>query len=322
MRINRRFLYWGIFFVAVGGVLVAAEVGGLDSGTIADGLRLWPLALVAIGAGIVVRRTSVGLPSGMLAAAVPGLLVGGGIAIVPRIAIDCGTAPAIGATTVANHDGVFDGPAHVTIDTACGSLDVSTAPGSAWHFDESGASGRPATVHTTSQTLSIDGGRSGGPLINGLGRDDWHVTLPAAPIDDIEFAVNAGQARIALPGATIGTLAVTTNAAQATVDLSEAMVTSLTAKVNAGQLSFRLASDGDTVGSIDVNAAELEVCAPEVLGLRVHHTGALSGITVDGLRQSGADWQSPNYASAAHHADLTIHANLGTVAINPIGGCK
>jgi hypothetical protein len=322
MRVNRRFLYWGIFFVAVGGVLAAAEVGGLDSGTIADGLRLWPLALVAIGVGIVVRRTPIGLPSGMLAAAVPGLLVGGGVAIVPRIAVDCGTSPAAGATTVANHDGVFDGPAHVLILTGCGSLEVSTAPGSAWHFDENGASGRPATVSSTSQGLTIDSGRSGGFLFHGIGRNDWHVTLPTARIDDIEFEVNAGQGRIALPGAMIGSLALTTNAAQTTVDLSEATVSSLTAKVNAGQLTFRLSPNADAAGTIDVNAAELEVCAPDELGLRIHHTGALSGVTVDGLRQSGADWESPNYASAAHHADLTVHANLGTVAINPIGGCR
>src|SRR6476646_1607843 len=113
MRVNRRFLYWGIFLVAIGGVLVAADVGGLDSGSIADGLRLWPVALVAIGVAIVVRRTRFSLPGGMLAAALPGLMIGGGLAIAPRIAVDCGTKG--GAETAAAHDGVFDGPARVSI---------------------------------------------------------------------------------------------------------------------------------------------------------------------------------------------------------------
>ena len=36
----------------------------------------------------------------------------------------------------------------------------------------------------------------------------------------------------------------------------------------------------------------------------------------------GEDWQSPNYASATHRADLTVNVNLGNVEINPIGGCK
>ena len=36
MRVNRRFLYWGVFLVAIGGVLVAADLSAADSATIAD----------------------------------------------------------------------------------------------------------------------------------------------------------------------------------------------------------------------------------------------------------------------------------------------
>jgi hypothetical protein len=134
--------------------------------------------------------------------------------------------------------------------------------------------------------------------------------------------MNAGQGRIALPGATIGHLAMTTKAASTTVDLSEAVLTSLSADVNAGKLSIRLASTADIAGSMDVNAAELELCLPSELGVSVHHSGALSGLTVEGRHQSGANWQSPNYTSAAHRADLNVDVNLGNVTINPIGGCK
>ena len=320
MRINRRFLYWGIFLVAIGGVLVAADVGGLDSASIANGLRLWPVALVAIGVGIVARRTRFSLPSGMLAAALPGLVIGGGFAIAPRIAVDCGANGAV--TTVAAHDGVFDGPARVAVTTGCGAIDVTTAPGGAWHFDDGSTAGRVAIVEATSRSLSIDSGRKDGLHFDGIGRDEWHLTLPTTPIDDLSFVVNAGQGRIGLPGARVGHLAVTTNAAETTVDLSETAVASLSADVNAGRLTFRLASTADIVGSMDVNAAELEVCVPSELGVRIHHTGALSGFTVDGRQQPGADWQSPNYTSAANRADLTVDVNLGNVAINPIGGCK
>ena len=320
MRVNRRFLYWGVFLAAIGGVLVAADVGGIDSGSIADGLRLWPVALVAIGAGIVLRRTRFSLPGGMLAAALPGLVLGGGFAIVPRIAVDCGASGP--ATTVSAHDGVFDGPARISVTTGCGAVDVTTAAGSAWHFADGSTSGRAAVIDATSRSLSIDGGRTDGLHLHGLGRDEWRLSLPTTPIDDLVFVVNAGQGRIGLAGATVGHLAMTTNAAETTVDLSEAVVTSLSAAVNAGKLTFRLGPTSDIVGSMKVNAALLEVCVPSELGVRVHHTGALSGITVDGRQQPGTDWQSPNYPSAAHRADLTVDVNLGNVAINPIGGCK
>ena len=47
MRVNRRFLYWGLVLVAIGGVLVASDLGAIDTATLADVLRLWPLAIVA-----------------------------------------------------------------------------------------------------------------------------------------------------------------------------------------------------------------------------------------------------------------------------------
>ena len=77
MRVNRRFLYWGVFLVALGGVLVVVDLGAIAPAVIVDVLRLWPLALVAIGLGLVLRRTRFSVPGGMLAAAAPGLLLGG-----------------------------------------------------------------------------------------------------------------------------------------------------------------------------------------------------------------------------------------------------
>jgi hypothetical protein len=332
MRVNRRFLYWGVFLVAIGGVLVAADLGQVDAATMADALRLWPLAIVAIGLGIVLRRTRFSLPGGMLAAAVPGLLLGGGFALAPRIAVDCGASGA--PSTVATHQGVFDGPARVSVATACGTLVVGTAPGSAWQLEADSVGDRTPAIVASARELSINtgGGKGWRAFFDSAGdegwqvfrtsRDPWRLTLPTTAIEDLSFVVNAGEGQIALPAAQIGHLDLTTNAAQTTVDLSETSVASLSGTVNAGMLSFRLPAGVDIIGSMEVNAGALQVCAPSGLGLRVHHTGALSGISVNGLQQSGTDWQSPDYASALHRADLNVDVNLGNVEINPIGGCK
>lgn len=48
MRVNRRFLYWGILLVALGGVLVAADLGAVDTPALTDALRLWPLAIIGL----------------------------------------------------------------------------------------------------------------------------------------------------------------------------------------------------------------------------------------------------------------------------------
>jgi hypothetical protein len=320
MRINRRFLYWGVFLAAIGGVLVAVDLRAIDTTKLADAMRLWPFAVVAIGLGLVLRRTRFSLPGGLLAAAVPGLLLGGGFAVAPRIAVDCGAS--LSPSGVATHQGVFDGPARISVTTACGSIVVDTAPGGGWQLETSDVSSRTPKIDSTSGSLSIDAGGNHGWHGFDTTRDAWRLTLPTTPIDDLSLVVNAGEGRVSLPGAQIGHLDLVTNAAQTTVDLSEASLASLTGTVNAGQLSFHLPATTDIVGSMEVNAGELQVCVPAALGLRVHHTGVLSGVAVNGLQQTGADWLSPDYASATHRADLNVNVNLGSVEINPIGGCK
>lgn len=321
MRVNRRILYWGVFLVAVGGVLVAADVRAVDAATIADALRLWPLAIVAIGLGLVLRRTRFSLPGGMLAVAVPGLLLGGGFAVAPRIAVDCGAVGGA-SSSVATHQGVFDGPARVSVATGCGALVVNTAPGGGWQIEAGNTANRTPVIDASPRSLSIDAGGHEGWHWFDRGRDTWRLTLPTTAIEDLAFVVNAGEGRIGLPGAEIGHLDLTTNAAKTTVDLSEASVASLSGTVNAGMLSFSLPATADVVGSMEVNAGALQVCVPSGLGLHVRHTGALSGVSVNGLRQTGTDWQSPDYASATHHADLNVKVHFGNVEINPIGGCK
>jgi len=320
MRVNRRFLYWGVFLVSIGGVLVAVDLGAVDTTTITDALRLWPLAIVAIGLGLLLRRTQFSLAGGMLAAAVPGLVLGSGFALAPRLGADwCAGG---GPSSVATHQGVFDGPARVSVSSGCGALVVTTAPGSGWQFEAGNTASRAPIVDASAQSLSIDaGGREGWHFFE-RGRDDWRLTLPTSAIDDLSLVVNAGEGRIDLPGAQIGSLELTTNAAQTTVDLSQASVGSLSGIVNAGMLSFHLPATTDLVGSMEVNAGALQVCVPSGVGLRVQHSGVLNGVTVNGSHQSGTYWQSYDYASAAHHADLNVNVNLGGLEINPIGGCK
>jgi hypothetical protein len=320
MRVNRRFLYWGVFLAALGGVLVAADLGRVDGATIADALRLWPLAIVAVGLGLVLRRTRFSLTGGVLAAAIPGLLLGGGFALVPRISVDCSDGTAL--ATTATHQGTFDGPARVSVSSGCGALVVNTAPGSGWRLEAGNTASRAPIIDASAQSLTIDTGATEGWHGFDSSHDAWQLTLPTTTIDDLSFAVSAGEGRINLPGAQIGHLDVVTNAAHTTVDLSGTSLASLSGTVNAGMLSVRLPGAADVVGSLEVNAGALQVCVPDGLGLLVHHTGELSGFSVNGRHLDDADWQSPDYASATHRADLNVNVNLGNVEINPIGGCK
>lgn len=320
MRVNRRLLYWGILLVAIGGVLVAADLGAVDTPTLTDVLRLWPLAVMAIGLSLVLRRTRLSLPGLMLAAAVPGIVVGGAFAVAPRFVGDCGARgePA----SVAATQGTFDGPAAVTLKSGCGSVYVKTAPGNGWQLDAGNTSGRAPKVDSSTTSLSIDGVSGDHAFLFDAGRDAWDVTLPTSELDGLSMTVFAGHASVDLPGAQIGRLALTANASEILVDASRASVANLSAAINAGLLSIRLPTDGDLTGSLRVGAGELQVCAPPGVGLRVSTSGFARQVTVDDLHQTGSEWQSLDYASAPHRADLSVSVNFGTVKINPIGGCK
>jgi hypothetical protein len=320
MQVKKRFLYAGAFLVAIGAVLVATDLNGIDETAIEASLRYWPLAVIALGVGIAVRRTRFNVAGGLVAAALPGLVLGGAIAVAPQIAIDCGTSDA--PSSFVNRSGTFDGPARVDVATGCGSVVVTTTPGSAWSFDAGDAGDRTAQVDATGNSLSIDGGRHRGWRGFDAPRDAWHLTLPTSRIENLAMVVNTGEGDIDLAGADIGRLDLTTNAGRTTVDLSGTSVRALTGEINAGMLSLTLPSASDLTGSLEANAGGLEVCVPSGVGLLVHTSSTLGSISWKGHEQDDGDWRSPDYASAAHRTELTVNVNLGAMDIDPIGGCK
>ena len=115
MRLNRTLLYTGVFLAAIGAAVLAADLAPLATDALTRSLRLWPLALVAIGVGIALRRTRLSVPSGLLAAAVPGLVLGLAMAATPRLAIERGYWDEFKAAYERYHCADFG--AHVDLDT-------------------------------------------------------------------------------------------------------------------------------------------------------------------------------------------------------------
>ena len=318
MRVNRTLLYAGIFLVAIGGVVVAIDLGILDERILTDALGLWPLAVIALGAGLVLRRTRASLSSGLLAAAVPGLLIGSAFAVAPRFAGFCATIDE--PTTVLTRDGMFDGLAHVSVATDCGSLRVTTEPGAGWRLDaRTTEEGRAPIVDASAGALSIES--SGHDRWLTADPDDWDLHLPTSEISDLALAVNAGRGDVDLAGASVDRLAITANASEVVVDAASASIAEVTGVISFAQLSILL-PDGDISASFDVDAGHARVCLPDGVGLRVTSTSDAGNVSVAGVDQSGIVWISPEYTSAEHRADLEINVDFGAVEINPIGGCR
>lgn len=328
MRVNRTLLYAGIFLVAIGGVVVAADLGAVDTALLADALRLWPLAIIGLGLGLVFRRSQLGLPAGMLAAAMPGLLIGGAFAIVPRFAGDCGAREP--AAIVASESGTFEGPATVRVTGGCGSLSIGTADGDGWQLEAGNTAGRAPVVTASGSGLRIDAVGDDGWDALSRGRDDWDLTLPTSPLRSLELDVNAGRADVSLRDAQIDRLSLAANLADVVVDASEAAVAAVFADVNLGKLAIVLPAGADSRATFEAGAGELRVCVPEGLGVRVEVRGDAETVEVNGLDPDrprfrltdGATWVSSDYGTADHRTDVLITADFATVEINPIGGCR
>jgi hypothetical protein len=317
MRVNRTLLYTGIFLVAIGGVVVVADLGVVDEAVLADTLGLWPLAVIAIGLGLVLRRTRASLSGGLLAAAVPGLLLGSAFAVLPGFSSFC--IPADGAPDVARREGVFTEGTRVSLTIDCGSLDVTTQRGY-WRLETrtSGPSRAPV-IFQAGNYLSVESTRHGEWL--GVEPDDWDLRLPMGEMSDLALHVSAGRGDIDLAGTEIGHLAIKADASSVVVDASTASVMDVTGDLNFGELSVSLPA-GDVTASFEVDAGHARVCVPDGVGLRVTSTSHAGNISVAGVDQSNTVWVSPTYASAEHHADLEVTVDFGAIEINPIGGCK
>ena len=317
MAINRRFLYAGLFLVTLGGVLVAVDLSAVETSALSNALPLWPLAIVAIGAGLALRRSRYALIAGTLGALIPGLVLGGGLVVAPRHGLDCAaTNEAAGTTT---QQGEFAGSAVVQVDTSCGSISIGTSEGRSWQLTSSNTTGRGPHIDASPHQLQISSS-AGSWLDNG--RDTWSLTLPTAKVGSVVVTVKAGRATATLPDANIGTLSLTGNGADIVVDASTATVEELDGAIDFGRLAIQLPERGAYSGAIHIGAGQLLLCVPFGVGARIDFAGSPREVRVGGLRTDASSWENDLHLSARSQARISVKVNFGSVAINPIGGCK
>jgi hypothetical protein len=219
-------------------------------------------------------------------------------------------------------EGSFGASADVDLTVNCGELEVTTQSGNAWRVDAADGAGRETIVTADTDRLSVTTDRGLRRWSVGDDGVDWQVVLPTTPATDLRAEVNAGRGRFDLDGAHLGDLDLLVNAGRLDVDLTGATLSTLDVELNAGAASLTLPAGASFEGSLDTNAGSLEVCAPAGLGLRVTATNSLGTTQANGLIKRGDAWETPDYATAPFTADLAIDASVGSVIINPEGGCK
>jgi hypothetical protein len=320
MRINRVFLYAGVFLLAIGGVTIAAESGAIDPAALTDLLRLWPLAVIAVGVGLALKRSRLGLQAGLVAVLVPGLVLGSAFAVLPRFAGSCGTRAE--PTSLGTDQGTLAAPASISLRSGCGTLNVRTQAGDGWRLDSGSTSGRTPTIEATDGSLTIRAANGRGWDALSGGRDRWDLAIPTGEIEDITLVTNASRSHVDLAGARVGSVSMTGNLSDVVLDATSASIGDLSAVLNTGRLAVSLPASSDLAGSLRVGGGNLLICSPPNVGVRVTTRGFASEFLVEGAAHAEPTYQNAGYESALIRADLDVRLNFGSIEINPIGGCR
>jgi hypothetical protein len=317
MRIRPGLLFWGIFFLLLGGIPLLARAGVLDPDLLADAWRLWPLLLVILGLALILGRTSAGLLGTALAAIVLGVAAGGALASTGNVIGNVGGCGPFGSGTDQRleKDGTFEAPITASFDLDCGSLDVATRAGNDWSVDAAYRGEAPTLdVGDTSIDLTSPSGF-------GVRRQDWEVTLPADQAREIKIESNASSVNARLSGAALTAFDVHINAGDARIDGSGGSLGEIDVSANAGRIRLRV--DSDTTGSLSANAGSMELCTPPGATLRFRVPGQLTfahNLDDQGLAQSGDVWTREG-AVGAPVIDLSIQGNAASFTLDPVGGC-
>jgi len=324
VKIDRRFLGWGVFLVALGGVPLLVQLGVLESSTVAELWRFWPVLLIAGGLGLLLSRTSFAGLGGILAAATFGLMLGGLLGAGSGGIGDLGCVPTGGGMTFPASHGDLTGPsASVDLTVNCGTLHTTTAAGTTWNLSGTSASGVSPTVQAGTAALAISSPK-GSIFDFGSAPADWTLSLPRIPVTDLGLTMNAGTATVDMTGTPVSSLSLTANAGSVRIDLSgSTQVGSLSATVNAGDVRVGLPAQS-TSGSVTVNAGSFGFCVPNGTAVRVQTSGVLGGnnFADSGLTQNGSTWTSPGYDTASTKLDLQATVNAGSLEMDPKGGCR
>ena len=180
MRLDPRFLNWGVFFILLGGIPLAVDQGWIAADAIAGWWRYWPLILIGIGVGLLLRRTPVHFLGGLIVAATFGLMLGSaprGRARRPvRLRLHVGP----GGNLVRAPERALGPSGVVRLELSCGDLTVTTAagPGLVPDRDHPGRPSRRAWRPLPAGSR-ISSDRSGvGFFGSGGGSETWALALP------------------------------------------------------------------------------------------------------------------------------------------------
>jgi len=286
---------WGIFLLFLGIVFLLQTLDVLRWGLWGTLWRFWPVLIIIIGLGILLRRYNAWLVS-LLVLAVLGACLG--------IAIwQYGPSLSSGMVTKDYSEPLGDiERAQIEIDFSAGSITIGSLPPGSPNFVEA-----TSEVRNSRKIMSVDFYQQDGEgklylsTVNqrfwGEPGIRWEVNFTR----NIPLAINIKSA-----------------ASNMELDLSELKVTELRLDVDAGNYNVTAPSTAGTSDiEIEANAANIEVTIPDGVAAKIQVDTNLSILDVDKSRfpQQGDYYMSQNFVSAENQVELEIDCDVGRVQV-------
>jgi hypothetical protein len=343
MRINRSLLNWGVFLIALGGIPLAVDQGWLESNIASELGRLWPLILVGIGLGLILRWTPISWFGGALVAATFGVIFGAAAVslrdndlanlqgIIPAIASGACTDGGPGDETTTDQGIASSEAFALELTLPCGELTMERAEGPTWRLDathDAGEAPRVEAIEGGAGTTALQVSRDEGDLsfLGRQARSDWDVQLPAEAELTLQVTLDAAKATIDAGSGPVGGIGATLNAADATIDLGAAEPmdsTSVDLTLNASD--GRLILPAGTVRvSATLNASSLAVCAPNAVPMQVDLSETLSSSDLGGAGLEKADettWRSAGFSTTGEHILLDLTSTVSSLSVERPEAC-
>ena len=288
---------WGIFLLFLGVVFLLQTLNVLPWGLWGTLWRFWPVLIIIIGLGILLRRSNVWLVSLLILAILGACL---GIAIWQH-----GTPPPAGLTTKSYSEPLGSLEyAQIEIDFTAGSIIIGSLLPDSPNLVETDFEVRNGheSMQVNFQQQDGEGRLSlSTEQVNrrfwGESRISWEVNFTRSIPLAISIESAAGSMELAL---------------------SELKVTELRLDIDAGNYRVTVPSSaGTTHVYIEVDVANLEVTIPDGVAAKIKADVNLGAFDVDKSRfpEKGDYYLSPGFESAKNQVELEIDCDIGRVQV-------
>jgi hypothetical protein len=328
MHVRRGFLNWGVFLICLGAVPLAVQLNVVDRETAASLARLWPLILVGIGLGLMLRFSRFAAIGGLVVAGTLGVLFGVVFAGGLPTGVVCPDQP-VGGTAI-TRNGSFGTSARLDLEVSCADVSVNRSGDSTahdWNVSVN-AGGRTPEITGADASLRLRSADTTGfaPFSDRV-RENWLATLPGGVAMSVSGTFNAAKSTLVLGNGALDSVNLTYNASDNRLNFNGATANgsiAFNATYNASSGKLQL-PDAPLNGNMTLNASSLNVCLPAtpVVRFTIHNTLSSQNLAAFGLEQHGDTWQTPGYASAqTPRIDFNISANVSSLTLSGNGECQ